>query len=118
MRASLRGPPKNNTIVLSFTVGAQYDAAAVKDEINYLLPYIESELFNTLESIDTAPVFIVWSQDKAGGARTYTELCAHEKAENGSVSTRIVTHDIEAFLNAAYNETDIDLKCIEIVRAK
>ena len=104
--------------MLAFTVADKYDAAAVLDEINYLLPYIESELFNTLESIETPPVYIVWSESKAGGARTYTELRAHEKQAGGSVSTTIVTHDIEAFLNAAYNETDIDLKCIQIVRAK
>ena len=60
--------------------------------------------------------YIVWSEYKAGGACTYTELRAYEKSANGSVSSIIETHDIDSILEAVYNETDVDLLFKQIVR--
>lgn len=57
------------------------------------------------------PVYIVWNSGKAGGATTYRELLRHEETENGSVSSQVQTSDIKSFLEACYNETDIDLCC-------
>jgi len=38
-------------IRLSITVDSVYDAVAVKKELEYLLPYVESELFDTCSNI-------------------------------------------------------------------
>ncbi len=61
------------------------------------------------------PVYIVWSSSKAGGATTYPALLEYELDENGSVSSQIQTSDIKSFLEACYNETDIDLCCYEVI---
>lgn len=60
------------------------------------------------------PVYIVWSSSKAGGATTYPELLRYEETENGAVSSQVQTSDIKSFLEACYNETDIDLCCYEV----
>ena len=58
-----------------------------------------------------APVktYVVWSAYKAEGCNTYEELLALEKETDCSISSIIVTHDIEQFETAVLNEWDGDL---------
>lgn len=43
-------------VTLTFTVGDQYTAQEVRDEIEFMVPFIGSELFDTLTGIEVATV--------------------------------------------------------------
>lgn len=63
--------------------------------------------------------YIIWNKDKVAwhtelDASTYAGLIDAEKKENAGISSEIQTHDINEFIQAVYNETDIELCYIRI----
>ncbi len=51
------------TVLVAFEVDSKYSASDVKKEIEYLLPFVESELFDTLESMQAIPMKQTNQQD-------------------------------------------------------
>jgi len=103
-----------HTVLIAVTVDDKYTAFDVKKEIEYVIPFCSSELFDTLSGVHAthikkSKIYVIWSAYKAEGCNTYEELIALEKETNCSISSIIVTHDIEQFVTAVLNEWDGDL---------
>lgn len=110
-----------HTILLAFEVDEQYTAANVKAEIEHFLPFLDSELFNTISAmypariksqVKTYQVWCVEHVDTIAGVRVnnHAELVALEESTGYGYSSIVTTDDIEAFVTAVQNEFNGDLE--------
>ncbi|HAS6975592.1 TPA: hypothetical protein I7297_14535 [Vibrio parahaemolyticus] len=63
--------------------------------------------------------YVLWNPEKVAMAgysgETYEGLLEAERQENASISSLVEVDDIKPILTAIYNETDISLKCHELI---
>lgn len=100
-------------VLVAVEVDVKYNAAAVRKELEYVIPFCSSELFDTLTGVYAARTacnsYQVWTSAKADGCATFEQLVAYEKATGYSYSSFVTTDDIESFVDAVGNELDGEL---------
>ena len=110
-------------VCIAIEVDDKYTAFDVKKEIEYVIPFCSSELFDTLTGVHIArnpsKTYQVWNSEHVScvadipegyGADTYEELLALEEVTGYSYSSFITTDDIDSISNAIQNEWNGDLK--------
>ncbi len=104
-----------HTVFVAVTCDSKYSAADVKQELDFGISFVSSELFDTLTGIYAAHIkpqvqtFTVWTSAKAEGCDTYEELVKHEFDTGYSYSSVVTTDNIDGIVDAVLNELDSDL---------
>ena len=110
-----------HTVLIAVTVDEQYSANDVRQELNFVVACVGSELFDTLTGTYVAhtkqqvKTYQVWHPDHVAmyadsSADTYEELVAVEAHTDCSFSSFITTDDIDSIVNAVQNEFNGDLQ--------
>lgn len=104
-----------HTVLVAVTCDDKYSANDVKQEIEFGISFVSSELFDTLTGVypvrikQQVQTFTVWTSAKADGCTTYEELMAYEKSTGYGYSSQVTTDNIDGIVEAVNNELDGEL---------
>ncbi len=105
-------------VFIAVEVDDKYSTRDVVKELEYVIPFCSSELFDTLSGVyvpsKASNTYQVWSSGHIAmnadvDVTTYEELLAYEESTGYSYSSFVTTDDIQAFVEAVLNEFNGEL---------